>query len=42
MNFIPMSALAAGAIPADEAFKFIGQFPEIKSVVVGMSKKNTY
>ena len=40
MNFIPMSALAAGAIPPDEAFEFIGQFPEIKSVVVGMSKKS--
>lgn len=38
MNFIPMSTLAAGAIPPEEAFEFIGQFPEIKSVVVGMSK----
>ncbi len=40
MNFIPMSTLAAGAIPPKEAFEFIGQFPEIKSVVVGMSKKS--
>ncbi len=40
MNFIPMSTLAAGAIPPEEAFEFIGQFPEIKSVVVGMSKKS--
>lgn len=39
MNFIPMSTLAAGAIPPKEAFEYIGQFPEIKSVVVGMSKK---
>lgn len=40
MNFIPMSTLAAGAIPPKEAFEFIGQFPEIKSVVVGMSKES--
>lgn len=40
MYFIPMSTLAAGAIPPKEAFEFIGQFPEIKSVVVGMSNKN--
>ncbi len=40
MNFIPMSVLAAGAIPPTDAFEFIGKFPEIKSVVVGMSKKN--
>ncbi len=40
MNFIPMSTLAAGAIPPKEAFEYIGQFPEIKSVVVGMSKKS--
>ncbi len=38
MNFIPMSTLAAGAIPPEEAFEFIGQYPQIKSVVVGMSK----
>lgn len=40
MNFIPMSTLAAGAIPPKEAFEYIGQFPEVKSVVVGMSKKH--
>ena len=40
MNFIPMSVLAAGAIPPKDAFEFIGAFPEVKSVVVGMSKKN--
>lgn len=40
MNFIPMSILAAGAIPPEEAFKFIGQYPQIESVVVGMSKKS--
>ncbi len=40
MNLIPMSTLAAGAIPPKEAFEYIGQFPEIKSVVVGMSKKS--
>ncbi|MDH3697585.1 MAG: hypothetical protein OEQ81_02900 [Flavobacteriaceae bacterium] len=40
MNFIPMSTLAAGAIPPREAFEYVGQFPEIKSVVVGMSKKS--
>lgn len=40
MYFIPMSALAAGAIPPEEAFKFIGEFSEIKSVVVGMSSKS--
>ena len=40
MNFIPMSVLAAGAIPPKDAFEFIGEFPEVKSVVVGMSKKN--
>ncbi len=40
MNFIPMSVLAAGAIPPKDAFEFIGEFPEIKSVVVGMSKKS--
>ena len=40
MNFIPMSTLAAGAIPPKEAFEYIGKFPEIKSVVVGMSKKS--
>lgn len=40
MNFIPMSTLAAGAIPPRDAFEYIGQFPEIKSVVVGMSKKS--
>jgi len=40
MYFIPMSILAAGAIPPEDAFEFIGQYPEIKSVVVGMSKKS--
>jgi len=40
MNFIPMSTLAAGAIPPEDAYEYIGKFPEIKSVVVGMSKKN--
>jgi hypothetical protein len=40
MYFIPMSILAAGAIPPEDAFKFIGQFPGIQSVVVGMSRKN--
>jgi hypothetical protein len=40
LNFIPMSTLAAGAVPPKEAFEYIGQFPEIKSVVVGMSKKS--
>lgn len=40
MYFIPMSVLAAGAIPPQEAFEFIGKYPEIKSVVVGMSKKS--
>ncbi len=40
MYFIPMSVLAAGSIPPHNAFEFIGQFPQIKSVVVGMSKKS--
>ncbi len=40
VNFIPMSILAAGALPPDEAIEFISQFPQIKSAVVGMSKKN--
>ena len=40
MYFIPMSILAAGAIPPEDAFEYIGQFPEIKSVVVGMSRKS--
>jgi hypothetical protein len=40
MYFIPMSVLAAGALRPEEAFKFVGQFPEIKSVVVGMSRKD--
>ncbi len=40
MNFIPMSILAAGAIPPKSAFEFLGQFPEINSVVVGMSRKD--
>lgn len=37
--FIPMSVLAAGAIPPEEAFEFIGGYPEIKSLVVGLSRK---
>jgi hypothetical protein len=40
MNFMLMSILAAGAIPPKDAFEFLGQFPEIKSVVVGMSRKD--
>jgi hypothetical protein len=40
MNFIPMSVMAAGAIRPEQAFEFIGKFPEIKSVVVGMSRKD--
>lgn len=40
MYFIPMSVLAAGAIPPEDAFEFIGKFTEIKSIVVGMSKKS--
>ena len=39
MNFIGMSTLAGGALKPDEAFKFISGIPNIKSVVVGMSKK---
>jgi predicted aldo/keto reductase-like oxidoreductase len=40
MYFIPMSVMAAGAIRPEQAFEFIGKFPEIKSVVVGMSRKD--
>lgn len=40
MYFIPMSVMAAGGIRPEEAFQFVGTFPEIKSVVVGMSKKD--
>ena len=39
MNFIAMSTLAGGALKPGDAFKFIGEETKIKSVVVGMSKK---
>jgi len=39
MNFIAMSTLAGGAVKPNEAYEFLGNIPSIKSVVVGMSKK---
>ena len=39
MNFIAMSTLSGGAIKPDDAYKFLGEIPSVKSVVVGMSKK---
>lgn len=39
MYFIPMSTMAAGAIPPEEAYSFLGKFDQISSVVVGMSQK---
>lgn len=39
MHFIAMSTLSGGAIKPDEAYEFLGKIPNIKSVVVGMSKK---
>jgi len=39
MDFIAMSTLAGGAVKPEEAYEFLGNIPNIKSVVVGMSKK---
>ncbi len=39
MNFIAMSTLAGGALKPEEAYSFLGSIPGVKSVVVGMSKK---
>ncbi|TSA27979.1 hypothetical protein D4R71_01375 [bacterium] len=39
MNFIAMSTLAGGALNPEMAYQFLGEKKNIKSVVVGMSKK---
>lgn len=39
MNFIAMSTLAGGALNPENAYQFLGEETNIKSVVVGMSKK---
>ncbi len=40
MNFSAMNTLAGGALKPDEAYKYLSDIPNVKSVVVGMSKKN--
>lgn len=39
MNFIAMSTLAGGALKPDDAYSFLGSVKGLKSVVVGMSRK---
>ena len=39
MYFIGMSTLAAGALKPEDAFKFLSTISNLKSVVIGMSKK---
>lgn len=39
MDFIAMSTLAGGALNPENAYQFLGEETNVKSVVVGMSKK---
>jgi len=39
LDFVAMSTLASGHLHPDEAYRYLGQFPEIRSVVVGMSRR---
>lgn len=39
MQFIAMNTLAGGALKPDEAYRFLGENTNVKSIVVGMSKK---
>jgi aryl-alcohol dehydrogenase-like predicted oxidoreductase len=38
LNLLAMNTLASGALKPDEAYRFLGRFPAIKSVVVGTSR----
>ncbi len=38
LNLLAMNTLASGALKPEEAYRFLGQFPAIKSVVVGTSR----
>ena len=40
MEFVAMTTLASGALSPEIAYKFLSDFPDIHSIVVGMSKKN--
>lgn len=37
---IAMQVLAAGALPPEEAIAYIGQFPQIESVLFGASSRS--
>ena len=39
MRCVAMSVLASGAIPADEAIKWICERPQIESIVFGASSR---
>jgi hypothetical protein len=39
LTFIAMSTLAAGALSPEQAYQYLAQHPSIRSVVVGMSRK---
>jgi hypothetical protein len=40
LNVVAMNTLASGALKPDAAYKFLSEFPAIKSVVVGVSRKD--
>lgn len=39
LRFVAMNTLASGTVKPDDAFRFLGQFPNVESIVVGMSRK---
>ena len=40
IDFVAMNTLAGGAVPPEEAYRFLARFPAVRSVVVGFSQKN--
>ena len=39
MDFIAMNTLSGGGVKPEDAYSYIGNVKNIKSIVVGMSKK---
>ncbi|MCC6277757.1 MAG: hypothetical protein IT289_07585 [Oligoflexia bacterium] len=41
LNFVAMNSLASGHLSPDDAYKFLARYPALRSVVVGVSRKES-
>jgi hypothetical protein len=41
IRFYPMNILVSGALPAEEAFEYLHQFPQIHHAIIGASSERS-